>query len=192
MMDLFAATDPHDPAGRVRNPVPAGWRSQAEFSECRRYRYRLERRASLPAGTGYLLWVLCNPSVADIYVDDPTLTRVRGFTVREGYGWYVVVNLFGYRATKPGDLLAAEDPIGPGNLDAIIDALAAKRCAGAIAGWGEATPRRLREQAAATVGQIARVATATGTPLRCLGRSKGGAPRHPLFVRADEPLTPFL
>lgn len=152
------------------------------------YRYSLRRSGWL--GAGRLAWVMLNPSTADDHVDDPTIRRVTRFTRDAGYGDLVVVNLFAARATDPAALATMRDPIGPLNDIAIDTALA--DAAAVVFAWGASAATRTL---AATIGRrsAAVQAIAAGLGLRpvCLGVTGSGAPRHPLYVRADQPLLPY-
>lgn len=87
-----------------------------------------------------------------------------------------MVNLFAYRATEPKDLRKADDPVGPDN-DAILLAIAAKG-PDVICAWGSnADPAR-----AFAVRRIFQRRT-----LHCLGLTKSGQPKHPLYVAAATP-----
>jgi len=136
-----------------------------------RYRYRLWRRWQ--PGTASLLWVMLNPSTADEVVDDPTIRRCIGLARGWGFGAIEVVNLYGLRATRPAALFRARDPVGPGN-DAAIAACASSADAVALA-WGAhgVGPRR-----DVVLGLLA------GRRLFCLGSTRRGEPRHPLYVPA--------
>jgi hypothetical protein len=146
----------------------------AVISECGRYRYELSRRWDDRAPLG---WVMLNPSTADADTDDPTIRRCIRFAKDRGYGGIVVHNLYAYRVTDPAELANVDDPIGPRNRDFLASDLPCT-----VAGWG-AHP--------AAVGWL------SGYPfgwqrtamqrrrLVCLGFTASGAPRHPLYVRAD-------
>lgn len=85
----------------------------AIFNEDRRYRYVLWR---IWDSTGPLvLFIGLNPSTADEQKDDPTVRKCIGFARRWGCGGLILVNLFALQATKPVDLRAAVDPVGPDN-----------------------------------------------------------------------------
>jgi hypothetical protein len=95
----------------------------AVLSDCGTYRYSLTRLLpNLFAKQGkHVVFVMLNPSTADASHDDPTIRRCKGFAGREWATLMSVVNLFGYRATRPGELYLADDPFGPyaiGGLDA--------------------------------------------------------------------------
>ena len=153
-------------------------RRSAMFSPCQRYRYRLSRRW----GTGpRVTFVMLNPSTADAVHDDPTIRRCIGFAEREGFGALDVVNLFAGRATRPEDLFAMTDPIGPQNIDMLVRQFRLR--IPLIAAWG-AHPRA--QQVYSALSQTLRF-----PDMLCLGRSKAGAPRHPLYVSGTQALIPW-
>jgi hypothetical protein len=149
----------------------------AEFSPCRTWRYSLTRLWT--QDKPYALFIGLNPSTATETVDDPTIRRCIGFAKSWGYGGMVMGNLFAFRATNPRDMMAAEDPIGPEN-DAWLKELAAK--AGIIIGaWGIHGAFLDRDKQVLESMPI----------LRCLGITKAGLPRHPLYIRRDCVPVPF-
>lgn len=164
-----------DGTHRVRRDISC----DAVVSDDGLYRYALGRKW---ADGRTLTWVMLNPSTADAFVDDPTIRRCIGFAERDGFGSLLVVNLFALRATDPKVLWDHDDPIGSGNHGAVRIALgtAAEFGSPVVAAWGVLS-RRL--PAALPVRQWCREA---GVPLLCLGRTKQGHPRHPLYVRADQ------
>jgi hypothetical protein len=120
---------------------------------------------------------MLNPSTADANVDDPTIRRCIGFARSWGYGRMGVVNLFAFRATKPNDLLRADDPVGPENDDHICDALAHSDFV--ICAWGA------HKFAEARARDFMKILKTRNTLAHCLGVTKAGAPRHPLYVKGD-------
>ena len=172
--------DLHDPGGKVRLRIGDEVVSRAEFSPDGRYRTVLERRwDGLPFGSpGVTAWIMMNPSTADETVDDPTVRRARDFTRRWGGGAMVVLNAFALRATRPEGLLAAADPVGPGNDAAIADWAA--RAERVIAAWG-VFPKPLRGRNAELAAILARAGV---TPL-VLRTTGDGTPGHPLYVAGD-------
>lgn len=156
-------------------------RKSADISDCRRYRYRLER---LWGEAHALPFVMLNPSTADAEIDDPTIRRCMSFARREGHGGIIVCNLYAYRATDPASLWARDDPYGPEN-DHYLTALArwADRanvplvCAWGAHGGRNNRPIVLMQQA--------------GARLVCLGKTKDGHPRHPLYVKGNQPLEAY-
>lgn len=147
----------------------------AVLSDCGTYRYRLTRQWN--SGAFRLTWVMLNPSTADAEVDDPTIRRCMGFARAWGYGGIVVVNLFALRATDPRELREHDAPVGPENDEHIRKV--ASDGAPVICAWGANV---FAAERAASVLEILRHAQGAG--VRCLGTTKGGAPRHPLYVPA--------
>lgn len=146
----------------------------ATLSACGTYRYALSRRWN-PARPP-LVWVMLNPSIADAEQDDPTIRRVVSFTQRGLYGAAIVLNLYALRATDPAALARHPQPCGPDN-DSILTAYA-RSTWDIVAAWGAHAPLH--------AGRV------LNGPLRdrrllCLGRTKDGHPRHPLYVKGDQP-----
>lgn len=158
--------------------------SSADISPCGTYRYWLERKWSIAAPQ---VFVMLNPSTADANEDDPTIRRCKGFAEREGAGGIVVVNLFAFRATDPKELDSAADPIGPANSLAIGNAmLLAKVCKRPmICAWGA------NKHAPKEADRLERRAADFDVELVCLGQTKAGAPKHPLYIKSDQPLVGY-
>jgi hypothetical protein len=154
------------------------------------YRYRLTRETGLLAGRGRAVVVMLNPSTADELQDDPTIRRLRGFAMREGWAGFDVVNLFAARATQPSELWrmaeAGEDIVGPDNDRCINNAVVTADVA--VAAWGclSTSPR-----ASARLFDVLRLRVSSVVRWRCLGVTAFGHPRHPLYVRGDAPLLPW-
>lgn len=149
--------------------------SDAEISNCGRYRYSLGRHWDTPA-LPVLCYVMLNPSTADASQDDPTVTRCIERAKRLGFGGIVVLNLFAYRATDPLELWNVPDPIGPRN-DATIRHVVRHPSVGmVICGWGAHGDMMQRD---ATVLKILRDA---GVKPHALRLTKGGMPAHPLYL----------
>lgn len=143
----------------------------ATISPCGLYRYTLERRwdDDLPS----VMFICLNPSTADEHVDDPTVRRCIGFARSLGFGSLVMTNLFAFRSTDPRGLLTASNPIGPEN-DAWLDRMHQQTDL-AISAWG--TKGCFLERHRAVVARF--------RDLQCLGITKDGYPRHPLYIRSD-------
>lgn len=149
------------------------------------YRYSLTRVWN-QAGPR-VVWVMLNPSTADARLDDPTIRRCLAFSKREGFGALTVVNLFAFRATDPAKLATAADPVGPDNDTHIEDAV--RQADKVIAAWGAdtAAAKDDRARVLAVCGMVDRV-----RPLWCLGCTKDGSPRHPLYVPGNTAVQPYL
>jgi hypothetical protein len=149
----------------------------AVLSPCCRFRYQLLRSwdEQLPA----VAFIGLNPSTADATIDDPTVRRCIGFARDWGFGSLVLVNLFALRSTEPSKLYSAREPVGPENDDWLRDA--GQSAETVIAAWGAHGGFLDRD----------RVAREMLPNLKCLGRTRGGHPRHPLYLSKDTPLEAF-
>jgi hypothetical protein len=97
-----------------------------------------------------------------------------GFASSWGYDSLEVCNLFAYRATNPEILRGVADPVGPANDEYIGRAVA--RASLVVAAWG--ARGGFMNRAVEMSALITR-----SSPLSCLGLTKQGFPRHPLYVR---------
>lgn len=147
------------------------------LSPDRQYRYTLWRvspsnlfEMSIGNWTPYVNFILLNPSTADETNDDPTIRRCIGFAKEWGYGAVCITNLFAYRATEPNAMKSAADPIGPENDKWLIGC--AKGAELSVAGWG--THGGFLSRAEHVLKIVPGVV--------CLGKTKDGHPRHPLYL----------
>ena len=155
----------------------------ALFSPCRIWRYTLWRvwDASLPAGN--VNWLMLNPSTADEFVLDPTLTRCQNFSREWGYGGMVVTNLFAFRATDPMVIKEPPEPVGSENDRAIVES--ATEAGLVVCGWGNHGAHLGREQ------KVLKLLSRAGIQLHCLKKNADGSPGHPLYLPGDSRPTPF-
>jgi hypothetical protein len=124
---------------------------------------------------------MLNPSVADDSIDDPTIRRCIGFAKSWGYSVLSVRNLFPYRATNPKELLVpGRDIIGGERGDTEISA--AKTADLVVIAWGAKVPFDRDKEAKKLLA---------GKELWCLGKTKSGQPRHPLYCPASVNLERF-
>lgn len=160
--------------------------SGAVISACGAYRYTLRREIScILRWVRPCLFVMLNPSTADAQMDDPTIRRCISFAKRESCSSLTVVNLFALRATDPRELARHPDPVGPENDRHLAEQMAEHRLGIVIAAWGNhpmAGPRVLEV--------LHRLSYPSDLlpPIHALGLTQGGSPRHPLYVRGDQPL----
>lgn len=159
-------------------------RSGAEVSDDGLYRYLLWR--DWDVGLPRMTWIMLNPSTADAETDDPTIGRCMEFARRERCGGIQVVNLYALRASKPKHLLDHPEPEGEDNTmwwAWVLEDRTIRR-GPVLAAWGaydnpNLPPSRALAQCRPTVFP---------TPVWCLGLTKGGHPRHPLFLSGSTPL----
>ncbi len=168
--------------------------NDAVFSPDRTYRYLLSRRLTDPQPNLFdggpiggdhktMLFVMLNPSTGDEWLNDPTVARCVSRAKEYGMEDLWVVNVYGFRSTNPKALKDTRDPIGQEN-DAYI-AKAASLSSMIVVAWGALCPKD-REDAVLGIlrGQNKKM-------LWCLGTTKDGHPRHPLYIRASQKLMPF-
>jgi hypothetical protein len=153
----------------------------AVISACGRYRYALTRRVG--PGEQRATFIMLNPSTADAAKDDPTIRRCIGFARQWGCGQLLVLNLFAFRATDPADLKRAPDPVGPDN-KAWFDRTLTDD-GPVVCGWGVHGTHR--GQDLAVLGWLREL----GVEPLALGVTKGGHPRHPLYVSSGTELVAF-
>ncbi|TAL82053.1 MAG: DUF1643 domain-containing protein [Candidimonas sp.] len=152
----------------------------AIISTCGTYRYQLTRAPLRPhPERSTALFVMLNPSAADATLDDPTIRRCRKFADTWGCAGITVANLYALRATNPETLWTHPDPIGPDN-DMYLSSLA-REYDDVVFAWG--ANAKLERVAA-----VHSIFAALNRNIWCLGITKSGAPRHPLYVRGDQPL----
>ena len=145
-----------------------------------------------------MLVIGLNPSKADECDDDPTIRRCVGFARREGCGRLVMANIVPFRATAPANMVAwlTRTPVEvvaevmAQNVTAILQA-AQDDCRHVVAAWGAldrfALVMSLRHLARTTEAAL----NGVGKDIGCLGRTKAGDPRHPLYLRRDAQLLPW-
>jgi hypothetical protein len=177
--------------------VPASWNGgsgAAAFSGCGRYRWWLVRPCQ-PSGGSAVLFLGLNPSRADGERDDPTLRRLRGLAGRWGHGRLLVMNLFARVAPDPALLRRTPAPVGDegdGWLAAGLAWLAAQPpdpCGPPPriwVGWGQQGGLHGRS------AQVLEVLRCWGGEVVCVGLTRQGQPRHPLYCRADQAPQPFV
>ena len=151
--------------------------SNAIFSKCRNYRYELWRwwDKSKP----FVMFIGLNPSTADETNNDPTIRRCIGFAQEWGFGGLCMTNLFALRATDPKVMINHSNPIGSDNDERLI--MVSDKAGKIIASWGTLGNHRNRDKEV-----IAFI-----PDMFCLGVTKNGNPKHPLYIKKDKILEPF-
>ena len=155
--------------------------STGVYSDCERYRYALTR--VWDAAGPRLLFIMLNPSKATERQNDPTVERCERRARGLGYGALQVMNIFAWRETDPKALARAAEPVGAENDALLLAGLAWADCV--IAGWGVHGAHLGRGPAVEALLRDA------GADLYCLGLSKAGHPRHPLYIAYAKPPMPW-
>ena len=160
-------------------PLDVGMEPEAGavFSPDGKYRYRLWRvwDRSKPL----VLFILLNPSTADEFRLDPTLTRCRNFAQHWGYGGLLVGNIFALRSTDPRALYTDHDPVGPHNDIHLREMVVQAKTT--VVGWG--THGRWMDRGNAVVRFIPEP--------KCLGLNQDGTPKHPLYISSRSDPIPY-
>lgn len=156
--------------------------SVAIYSDCERYRYSLTR---VWDGSGTRAsFVMLNPSTATEVQNDPTVERCERRARALGHGAFCVTNIFAWRDTDPRAMRRAQDPVGPENDAAILDA--AHWGDVVVCAWGTHGAHLDRGPAVATLLRGA------GLELFHLGLSKAGHPKHPLYIAYTQKPVPWV
>lgn len=157
-------------------------RSEARFSDDRKYRYWLLRvwDDSLPTIAIFGI----NPSRAAEVINDHTVRKDIGFATRLGFGSLLKLNVGAYVSTDPKKWRQAMDPFGPENyvehLRRYLDEFRVKQT---VCAWGKNGNyavnrcRAIREQI---------------PNLWCFGRNPDGTPRHTLMLPYSTQLERYL
>jgi len=164
----------------LTDPSPDGLHQEYLYSPDMRYRYAFARWWGSRDLSATTVWVLLNPATGDTEQRRrPTLERCVSWSRSWGAEGLVILNLFAYRATNPRVLRDVIDPIGPVN-DRVLARLTAEGERTVVA-WG--AHGRLLDRSR----QVARV---LNQPY-CLGQTRFGEPRHPLYVASTAALQPW-
>lgn len=157
----------------------------AIISDCGKYRYRLDRDVGMDGPT--FMFVGVNPSTADANIDDATVRKWIGFTKRWGGRRFLVGNAFAYRSTDVRALSA----LSPGDAIGILNDWHLMRMAVEadviVPCWGNSqkVPPNLRTRFAF----LAEMLTGADKPIKHMGLTAGGDPKHPLMLAYTTPLT---
>lgn len=136
----------------------------AEFSEDRKYRYKLWRvwNKNLPIA----MCIGLNPSTANSEKDDSTINILKSTLHILGYGGFYMMNLFAIISSKPEILLTCENPIGDNeNKLKEVELL----CNDVIVCWG--TFPQAKERIKAILPNYPNA--------KCFGKNADGTPFHP-------------
>ncbi len=162
----------------------------AVISPCGRFRFRLTRALAdaTPNALTYAFFGI-NPSTADAQVDDHTVRKWAGFTKTWGGQRFLVGNVCAYRATHVRELaqlvLTAEQRSeNQEHLQCIVaEADVLVPC------WGNRlkAPAHLQRDFDVVLDLLLN----SGKPVRHLGLTLRGDPRHPMALSYATPLTPW-
>lgn len=153
----------------------------AIISQCQLYRYELGR-SFIENPISPAIFCMLNPSTADAYLDDPTIRRCISFAKNFGHDSLKVVNLYALRTSKPKDLWTSKDPIGPDNDNYLQNLFTEHKKI--ICAWGNnAKIERVKN--------IYQMLADLNVDMYCLGTTKSGMPKHPLYLKDTQQLIRF-
>jgi hypothetical protein len=156
-------------------------KSTAAFSDCGRYRYVLDRRWTVGP---ICVFIGLNPSTATADSDDATVRKCVALARTWGFSGMTMANLFAVRCRYPQILSTHQDPVGPENDRFLLPAI--EQAQTAVAMWGN--------QGLKSYGLSARRdqdILALRDDWQCVGITKRGAPRHPLYISSASTLMTF-
>lgn len=181
----------HDPGGKIRMRLQDGVIGRADFIGANQeHRLALERYwgnlLEPDPDPRYALWIGMNPSTASHDVDDLTVRKEQTWTRMLGLVRYIKCNIGSYRSTNPAGLAQAEVVSHPDNLPTILRLATAPQAHRVILTTG-APPPVLECFYRATVQAL----RGAGVPLWCLGKTKGGWPKHSSRIGYHTPIVEF-
>jgi hypothetical protein len=158
--------------------------SFAVFDDSMAYRYRLVRQFKFPDDYR-VIFIMLNPSTADAFKNDPTVSRCCRYVKDWGGTSLEVLNIFALRSTDPHALYVSSDPVGEMNTETILKSVTSPIVDKVIAAWGAHGALRSR-------GTFMRKLLQENCPkvYRLGDLTAGGQPRHPLYLKAS--LEPVL
>jgi len=130
------------------------------------------------------LFVGLNPSTATANSDDATVRKCVALARSWGFAGMTMANLFAVRCRYPQVLSTHRDPVGPANDRFLLPAI--EQAHTVVAMWGN--------HGLKSYGQLARrdqYILSLRDDWQCVGITKQGAPRHPLYVANSSTLMKF-
>lgn len=144
------------------------------------YRYQLKR--IWDKNKEMMTYILLNPSTANEQIDDNTIESCVRLAKHNGFGGFIVANLFGYRATKPKELIGCEKYvlIGKDNDKYILNSV--KKTNKVVLGWGNSVKEISTIKDYDRDKEIAQLLEKNGHKVYCADLTVKGCPKHPLYI----------
>lgn len=152
----------------------------AIFSRSGKNRYVLRYRW---AKGPLLVWFMLNPSTANEGKSDPTITRCINFSKANGYGGLIVVNSEPLVSTDSKGIRGVLSPTADLYNRRFIRQVA-RRHTTVVAAWGGFCKR-------SAVSMRKELRDFGFTHVLCLGTTKAGQPKHPLYLNSKTELRPW-
>lgn len=147
------------------------------FGGDRKYRYVLWRIWDMSRGR--VLFIGCNPSVADENKEDPTTKRCMGFAARWGYGGIYICNVKPIVERDQYIARQHREPIGVILENLVTVNAYIPHSQKIVVCWGNFKP---------PLSGILPLLEESKREIYCLGKNKDGSPRHPLYISYDSDL----
>lgn len=148
-------------------------RYACEFSPDATHRFTLVDRWDELLNPDFgIAWIGLNPSTADAFALDNTLTKIETFSKMWGYSFFVMLNLFSFRATDPKDMKKQAVPNLADNDRWIMHWV--EKVDRVLVCWGD--HGTFQNRATAVLAML------PPEKVWCLTVNQSGAPMHPLYV----------
>jgi len=142
----------------------------AEFSPCRKFRYKLWRiwDETLPL----VMFIGLNPSTADEVKDDHTVKNVGKIAKQNGYGGFYMMNSFPFIATDPKQLVDLTN--NEINDQALLEVKS--KCDDVVFAWGSFDIMKKTSRSQQLINMF--------PDAKALKINKDGSPKHPLYCNS--------
>jgi hypothetical protein len=156
----------------------------AIFSEDRKHRFCLWRYWDM-SNPKVVLFIGLNPSRGNEFYNDPTIKRCIAFAKKFGCGGMLFGNLYSLISPDPDSVKAnIETASHPLNNEALL--YMAQLSSQVVCCWGTWDFIALRKYA------VVDMLRAAGISASCFGLNRDGSPKHPLYLKSNCTLMPFL
>jgi hypothetical protein len=156
-----------------------------------KYRYALGNVQDKPNKLLFVVGV--NPSYATPQKLDPTAKRIEKIAKEHGYDSWIILNVYSQRATKPNEMDEEQDLIRHNENIEIITNLFSRycQCSDVLFAYGDLISKRnyLKKNLCEIMNIIK--TNKYGGGCFCLGKTKLGNARHPLYQKIDTQFVPF-
>lgn len=145
-----------------------------------KYRYHLRIPVPGIQGDRAGLFIMKNPSTADVNKDDPTTRNLKKWAQINGIADIWIVNLYAYQASRPDALanLSESDAVGEHNMATIVRG--ASEVQEVFVAWGNPPKSRSKQEFDSRIAEVLSLVHTHHPSVYCIGKlTHGGYPRHP-------------
>lgn len=149
-------------------------KTRAVFSECKRYRYELNRIWERNRNRKIIDFVTLAPGSGGANSDDATIRRCKSIAVSLGFGGMTIVNAYGLISNfREFERVPPEIAVGVSNDLFLRSIIGDTKITTIVAAWGNHVSQERKKQV---------LDVFSGTELWCLAEHQEGFPIHPLNV----------